>query len=426
MFSKRLRGGALYLAVFISLIIAVLLSMLLLHSYYSTRLFNQFYIRQKVHANLQSGFNYAVSNGLDSTALPKMIDLYGEESDSVLLYKRWWGCYQVIAVKSQWKGISESMLCLTGISFPNDTALVLTENNKAVSVAGNTKLKGACFIPKAGIKPAHIEGETFWGDDIIEGQQLPAPTQLPEINKTILNQYETLINNSGNNDSLLSWDQLPGDDTIKNSFLNKTLRIVTAGELVIDGKRFAGNIILQSPKKITVLKDCILYNVMLLAPSIVIEDEFTGTLQALASDSITTGEEVTLHYPSSLLLLNKPIIDTNRKSVLIPAITIGEKCKIKGTIALCMNGGSVLNRMFLKINKDSEIYGLVYSQGYADIQGTVTGAVYAQSLILQTRSGVYEQHLLNAVIDRKSLSDFFVSGILLGNKQANKVVKWLN
>ncbi|HWY38552.1 MAG TPA: hypothetical protein VNY73_08335 [Bacteroidia bacterium] len=426
MFKKYLRGGALYLAIFISLIIAVLLSMLLLHSYYSAIDFRKFSIRQSVHRNMYSAFNYASSESFEPTNEPLILDLYENQTDSVEIVKKWWGCYQVVGIRSSYKGISESMLCLTGTSFMKDTALVLTENNKPLSIAGKTELKGTCFIPKAGVKAAHIEGETFWGDDFIDGAQLPAPQQLPEINPSILKQFENLSTAASNADSLLTLDQLPAADTIKNSFLSKTLRIISVGKIVLEDIKFSGNVIIQSPVRIVVRKSCVLNNVMLMAPCIEIEDEFSGTLQALASDTILAGDEVTLNYPSSLILINKPVPDSTHKSIRVPALIIGEKCRIKGTLLACIKDGNFTNSIYLKIKKEAEIMGLVYSAGYMDIQGSITGTAFAKAFILNTASGVYEQHLLNAVIDRKSLSDFFAGGIIFKGKKANKIVKWLN
>jgi hypothetical protein len=125
-------------------------------------------------------------------------------------------------------------------------------------------------------------------------------------------------------------------------------------------------------------------------------------------------------------LINKPVIDTAHKNVSVPALFVGEKCKVKGTLAACVKGGNLTNHVYLKIGKESQIQGMVYSQGYLDLQGTITGTAYAKEFILNTRSGVYEQHLLNAVIDRRSLSDMFVAGVLFQGKSPNKIVKWVN
>ncbi|MGZ4097463.1 MAG: hypothetical protein ACXVNM_01205 [Bacteroidia bacterium] len=405
--------------------ISILLSMLMLHGYYSNLDVHKFLVRQSVRDNLYSALNYASSPSFECTEEPVVIDLFEKETDSVKIVKRWWGCYQVIGIRSSRKSYSESLLCLMGTAFMKDTALLITENNKPVSVAGKTELKGICFIPKAGIKSAHIEGETFWGDKFIDGQQLSAPNELPELNPDIYTQFEK-ITSSGASDSLVTFDNLPDADTIKNSFLEKTLRIVSPGNLVLEDFRFSGNIILQASKRIVVNRSCLLNNVLLIAPVIEIKDEFSGTLQAFASDSILTGDEVILNYPSSLVVVNKPVIDTSKKIHSIPAVIVGEKCRISGTILACIKDGNFTNSIYLKIKKESEIKGLIYSSGFLDIQGSLYGSAFAKALILNTPSGVYDQHLLNAVIDRTKLSDFFVSGILFKGKNANKVVRWLN
>lgn len=425
MLKKTLRGGALYLSVFISLIIAVLLSMLLLHAYYGTVDFQKFTIRQAVRNNLFSAFNYAVSSGFEDTAVPLQMDLYQRGGDSVEIVKKTWGCYKVIGVRAQCKGVSESMLCLTGAAFVKDTALVLTENNRPVSVAGKTLLKGLCLLPKAGVKTAHIEGQSFLGNRLIDGIQLPAPPVLPAPDASIIKGWEA-ISIASESDSLLNFSNLSETDTIRNSFLSPTLRIVAAGTLQLKDIRLSGNIILQASKKIIIAKSCFLENVLIIAPVVEINEDFTGCLQAIATDTIATGNKVALKYPSSLVIVHKPFFDTATKRMSTPALLIGEKNSIKGTLAACIKDGNSTSNIFLKIKKESEISGFVYSSGYLDLQGSVTGTAMARGLILNTASGVYEQHLLNAVIDRSALSDFFVGGVLFSGKKANKIVKWVN
>ena len=418
-----LRGGALYLAVFISLIIAVVLSMLILHAHYSSIEFQKFSIRQSVHRNLFSAFNLASSSSMEYTPEARTLDLFGREADSVDIVKKSWGCYEMIGVRAYWKGVTESMLCLTGAAFPRDTVLVLVENNRPVSVAGKSGIKGLCFIPKAGVKTAHIEGHSFTGSKIIEGEQLPAPQALPAPAKELLAQLSNLA--APANDSVISFSELPDRDTIKNSFLKKTLRIVSPGILRLDDIRLSGNILIQA-SRIIVGKNCFLDNVLLVSPVIQIQDNFTGRLQAVASDTIITGNEVRLDYPSSLVIVHKPGMDTATKRMTNPAMLVGEKNSIKGMIACCVRDGNFTNSAYLKVREESVISGMVYVDGYLDLQGTIKGMAYARYFLLTTASGVYEQHLLNAVIDRRTLSDFFVSGILFKGQKANRVVKWLN
>ena len=58
--------------------------------------------------------------------------------------------------------------------------------------------------------------------------------------------------------------------------------------------------------------------------------------------------------------------------------------------------------MMIKLNRNFELIGNAYSSNYTDAQGQLFGSVICQTLLLQTPSGVYENHLLNCIIDPKT------------------------
>jgi hypothetical protein len=157
-----------------------------------------------------------------------------------------------------------------------------------------------------------------------------------------------------------------------------------------------------------------------IAPKIEIKKKTIATLQALASDTIITEEDVQLSYPSSLVVFSKK---ENKKQ---PALIIGDKNKIAGQLICINNSNYPLSSCYLKLSKESELNGLIYANGYADIQAKVNGMVITNSLLLVTPSSVYEGHLLNAEIDRSKLSDYFLAGVLFEGKRKKGIAKWLD
>jgi hypothetical protein len=55
-----------------------------------------------------------------------------------------------------------------------------------------------------------------------------------------------------------------------------------------------------------------------------------------------------------------------------------------------------------------KVTGLVYTPGYMDFKGDVTGSLYCGGFILRTPSAVYENHLLNAVVNAVELPGYYV------------------
>jgi hypothetical protein len=85
----------------------------------------------------------------------------------------------------------------------------------------------------------------------------------------------------------------------------------------------------------------------------------------------------------------------------VRGIFFGMQCKFKGGL-LAANNKTQSSRMMIKLNKQFELIGNAYSSNYTDAQGNLYGSIYCQTLLLQTPSGVYENHLLNCLIDPKT------------------------
>lgn len=416
----KLKGGALYIAIFIALIIALLLSMMILMSYYHIIDYDNFLIEDKVQQNAKSGLALCIDLEEDQSEL-KTIDLYGEGKDSLSYKTKWWGCYKLIAVKAYHKNYSLSYLGLAGNTLPADTCFVTVEKNKPISVSGKSILKGTCLLPKAGTKTAYVDGQNFVGNKVIDGKTLQAPNELPKLNPLWTKKTEELLQAYNPvNDSVIDFDYYLQKDSISNSFLNKTLFIHTDGVLLVTNKFLSGNIVLHSSRKIIIENSNSIKNILCIAPKIEIKKRTVASLQALASDTIITEEEVQLSYPSSLVVFSKK---ENKKK---PALIVGEKNRIVGQLLCINNSNDPMASCYLKLSKETEFSGLIYSNGYADIQAKVNGVVMTNSLLLVTPSSVYEGHLLNAEIDRSKLSNYFMAGILFEGKRKKGIAKWLD
>lgn len=418
----KLKGGALYIAVFISLIIALLLSMIILMSYYHIVEYDSFLIEDKVNNNAKSALTYCIELSENQHEL-KTIDLYEKGDDSVSYKATWWGCYKMIAVKAFKKNYSRSYTALIGCSLPQDTCLMTIEKNKPISVAGRTLFKGTCILPKAGTKTAYVDGQNFTGTKVVDGKIISAGNELPKPDDMWMKQTEELL--TGYNpqyDSIVDYELFMGKDSLVNSFLNKTVFVHTDGVLLLSGKHLSGNIILHSSRRIIIENNNSINNILCVAPKIEIRKKVSACLQALATDTIITQEEVVLNYPSSLVVISKK----NNTTFKQPALWIGEKNIINGQLLVFNNSVDPTSSAYLKLSKDTQIKGMVYSNGYLDFQCSVKGTVITNGFLLITPSSVYEGHVLNGEANRPDLSDYFVPGMMLENKRKKSIAKWLN
>ena len=402
------------------MIIAGISSSLVLFAYYNRVEFIQLSKKEKLIDNAISGINYLV--GLpDKVSLnqPIDVDLFQNETDIVTLQRKLWGAFEIVSSTAKTESSSFSKSAMVGANLVDNEgmALWLADLNKPLSLCGRTELKGICYLPEAGVKRAYIEGQSFVGTQLIQGETKKSERDLPKINPEMIKHNRSFFSGTLQPNSLLTLKYIQGHDTITNSFANRTL-ICKTEQLHLVNKVVSGNIIFIATEALFIDKSCQISDAIFYAPKIIIEGGFNGELQVFASDSIYLGKNVKLNYPSVVGLLAK-------KSQAQPSyITISEGSKIEGVVFGYAESGNT--KIQLTIDKEVEIEGQVYCSGSVDHKGKIYGSLLCQKLILKTPSSVYENHLLNAIIDNTKLSKHFVGVNLLSQSNSRAIVRWLN
>ena len=217
MITIKLKGGALYVAVIISILISIILSLFIVIAYYNIQSVQSQSSFRQLHLSMQSGFEIAQSSFYttnSSTTWQKM----PYNNDSVMVKKMAWGCFTLVDVKAKNAHFSIHKTGLFGTSASMDTALMVAEQNRPIGLAGKIKFNGSCYLPKAGVKSAYIEGTSFSDLNSVRPFIKQAPNYIPEINETYLKTIEE--SQSAINlytDSLLSF--IP--DVLVHSFQKK-------------------------------------------------------------------------------------------------------------------------------------------------------------------------------------------------------------
>lgn len=420
-----IKASSLFYAIVISLIIAIVSSSLILFAYLSRIEFDNFEMNQRIQLNADSGLNLLLSQqSLIEVNQEKTLDLYNKGDDSVFLSRKSWGAYEIVMSRAVFKKIEAIRIAQIGY-YPDSAdlySLYVTDNDKPLALCGKTQIKGTAFISKAGLKRAYIEGQSFVGDALIDGQIRQSKTTLPEFNKDLIGNIQLIFSQKTitENDSVIIIEKDLSGDSLSNSFKNRTLVLTSPNSIRISDGIYEGNIAIVSDKQITVSATAVLKDVIIAAPRIIFEKEFKGNLQAFASDSIIVEKDVSLYYPSVLAIVK------GNKLPDISAIVLSENDTIMGNVFAYKSDSDPLKQVIIRMSDKSVIIGQVYSNGYMDVKGEVKGSIMCDKIILNTPSSVYENHLLNAVIDLPALSRHYVGINLVEESNVKKVVKWLN
>lgn len=394
MIKKKLKGGALYVAIIISILISIILSLfLLLANFNSQSVLSQNSLMQ-LNLSMESGFEIAKSSYYNSN-LESSWQKMPYNNDSLMVKKMAWGCFTLVDVKAKNAHFKIHKTGLFGTNASTDTALMVAEQNRPIGLAGKIKFNGFCYLPKIGIKSAYVEGTSFSDFNSIKPYIKQAPSYIPEIDETYLiaiDKSQSELNTY--TDSIISF--IP--EIFNQSFQNKTA-VIQQGSITLYSQKLSNNIKIIASDLITVENTCDLNNILLVARKVVFKKGFKGIVHVIAKDSIVTEDECEFNYPSSFCVYSK----SNDKSPYPPirGLFFGKQCKFKGGL-LAANNKAKSSRMMINLNNQFELIGNLYSSNYANVQGSIYGSVFCEALLLQTPSGVYENHLLNCFIDPKT------------------------
>ncbi|RYJ42039.1 hypothetical protein [Flavobacterium beibuense] len=423
---NKVYSGALQFTIFISVIIALLLTGVII--LIST---HRYFIEQSraIVDNIQladTGMHY-LQNLQNLTQDTISIDLHeSREEQSVYVHLSNWGIYEKGCVKSvhRKKEFVKCALLGTGIKAVNRPALYLKETNKPLMVVGNTRIEGDAFLPEQGVRTGNITGHSYYNNQLIYGNIEKSSTSLPplkydyrEIADFYMNQYQP-------SESENFIDLIP-NTVNEQSFRKDTKCYLSPSVIVLENISIRGNIVIRSGEKIIIRKSALLNDVILAAPVIEIEDNTVGNFQAFADTTIKIGKNCKLNYPTALVLTEKKAVNPPASfNPYLNKIHIDQGTTLKGTICYLKEESEETGfTPSIYIAEQCEITGEIYCEKNLELRGNVNGSVFTSQFLTYEGGNNFINHLYNVTIAGNKLPETF-GGILLENEQ-KKVAKWI-
>ncbi len=410
-----LRAGALLYAIFITLVVAIIaLCILWGHFYSSTGI--QDSIRQ---AQIESNINSAINKSLifpDSLPYNQEIPFEFDNNAPVILERKHWGMYDLILAKTAFRkdSIQETIFVGQGIASTDKTALYIADYEKELYLSGDVVIKGECFVPKGFFKQAYLTSKTSFTKREVPAKINKSDSKLPDVSRNILNHAIGNLNKrfTKPSSSLELAKYLTGKDSVEIPFFKPPLILYTEEEINLSRIYLKGNIIIYSSKPLYVKSSAHLDKVLIYAPEIHVEPNVKGNMQLFATDSIVVDQNAVLTYPSCVGVF----------SPNVSSIRIAKSAKVYGNIIQYQDGEGDHNST-LTIEPKSEVYGIVYSNGFTQHQGKIIGSLYTGHVFLKLPSGYYENYLSDMEIDFQKLPREYVSGIIF-DKKDQRILLW--
>lgn len=413
---KKLNAGSLQLVTFIIVIISLLLGsfLLLIH------LHKQYSIKTNHIVSISKNLNNSFFSDTRSNSTYVELDQSLGENEAVELDSTYWGVFKMVKAEAKINNSRLSKTALIGNQYRNEnTALYLADQNSPLVMVGHSSIIGDAFIPQRGVKTGNISGQSYYGEEFIKGNESKSD-DLPSIPRKLESHLDQLLLFGPDINEDYDTFKLQTGLNLSNSFQNKTKLFYSRSEINFSNMGLVGRLIIKSARNITIDASTNLEDVILIAPKIEIKNGFTGTIQAIATETLKVEENVLLKYPSALVLKKDfdPSGSNSQHQLLVERNAL-----LKGVV-LVLGRSHIKNYdVQLKIDNGSQIEGEVYCSQNFELQGSVNGIVYTNNFLVKHNGTTYQNHLLNGRINIQKRSKQYVS---LFNKNGSKgIIKWM-
>jgi len=389
---QKLSARALLFAIVVSLLIAIILGAFLMLSASHRFLQTKSFLQGRLIRNADAGIAYLLAQ---ETEMESCISLYGEAQDSVCLFKRSWGLYDYLGAQSFHRQDSFSRLYLVG-QLPEgrlNAALYLADRGKPLMLAGKTQLRGAAYLPKAGLKRGRAAGQQFEGGQLLYGEERRSSKFLPSLALDKLRHLDQLLT--------LPEQQTSLAPKIHCSFVQMP-KYILAEELYLQNENLKGALLIRAEKAIYVGKEAQLEDVILQAPNIIFESGFEGSVQAIASDTIIVQANCHLKYPSVLAIYR------NQLAEQASFLELDSASILEGIWVSQEEYSPPMGRSRHRLAPRSKVRGFVYSNVYLDMQADIDGQLMLRQLSLKTPAAVYENYLINVQVELQKRPEHFL------------------
>lgn len=409
---KKIKAGALQFVLFIGTVIAVLLmTFVLLHKTHS--LFDKKTSRTvEVIKNADLGLQYAMQQEMpinDSVQLNLQLD----DGIQVTTIKSYWGIFEKYSTVSQFRKTRFVKTALVGGGMEHDfPALYLKDNNRPMIIAGKSKITGNAYLPKQGIRPGTIGGRFHQFASPVYGNLKNSSATLPALIPELKNHLKRLLveETAGFGQNTVRFSR---NLKLSNSFESPT-QYIHGDVLRLSGVDLRGNIIVRATQQIIISADCYIKDIVLVAPEIIIENKFRGTLQAITSNKIKVRKGVVLEYPSALVVERGNM--TNPKEQREANIRIEKGAMVKGIVAYFDNSEEGTFFPQIAIGENASVLGEVFCEKNLELKGAVIGNVTTDAFMALENGSVYQNHLFNGTINSSLLPSQY-AGLLLNKEK---------
>lgn len=395
---NKVKGSLLPLVLILSLVIALICFGAINNTFFHRKLDIKYQNQTRLIHNANSGIQYLLAYNLEGYT-DDLMSVSLTDNDSVKLYKKKWGLFDIaLAEASLPSNQTYSKAAIIG-SKPGkffSSSVYLADNKLPLKLSGKTKLYDILFLPEAGIRTGFVHKTGYLNTKLIYGNTFNSKKELPVLVKDTKSIFNPVFMNE------IYIEEL--EDTTY-TFHTLLTNVYEDDEIYLT-ESISGNLVIRAGT-VKISNTASINEVLIVADSVVVEDNFHGRLNIISSNYIQIGKRSIIDYPSQLIASDSA------------SIILRENVNFNGIIA----GFSNNNSIYFRAEKGCSIFGYCYINGLSEIQGSVSGNISTYNFTVTENDKKFNYNLYNAEVSFKKLPPYILGAVEMGKKKG--VAKWL-
>ena len=383
----RLRASALFYAVTVALVIAMVTGSSVLLAHYRMVEVERWLALQRAGSKARSGITWA----LTQQPGPKRRDpLFAGDTSTVEWSRTPYGLFDLITVRDSEGSRSVVRSAYAAILESKGPVLSLPKGSGPLHLCGDARIHGDALVHQADLRRGYIDGRSYTGERLIDGTVSASEQPKRELEAAWRSRVQAACERG-----MLEGQVFVDAEALalrSDKVFEHAMPVLIWTTRHLSARSFQGPLIIRSEDTLVIDPDAELDMVMIEAPYIEIRSKAEISVQCFATRGIHVATNVHMAHPSLLCVM------PGRGDEGRVGITLDSNAVVLGGLLALRSTTTTTASPQIAIGPNALVLGTVHCEGGVELRGEVNGRITADHLLVRTASSTYQGYLLDGVL----------------------------
>ena len=407
----RLRASALFYAVTVALVIAMVTGSSVLLAHYRMVEVERWLALQRAGSKARSGITRALTQQPGPTRRDPLFEC---DTSTVEWARTPYGLFDLITVRASEGNRTVARSAYAAILESKGPVLSLPKGSGPLHLCGDARIHGDAIVHQADLRRGYIDGRSYTGERLIEGMVSAPEHPNPGLEAAWRSRLQAACERGMLEGQIIVDVEALAQPPL--TVFERAMPVLLWTARHLTARSFQGPLIIRSEDTLVIDPDVELDMVMIEAPYIEIRSKAEIAVQCFATRGIHVGNDVHLAHPSLLCVM------PGRGDEGRVGITLDSNAVVLGGLLALRSTTTTAASPQIAIGANALVLGTVHCEGGVELRGEVDGRVTADHLLVRTASSIYQGYLLDGVLRPDTLGGALSVAPDLVSKWS--IVKW--